>query len=116
MASERAPGGAKTGNGWERLTPEERSLKAKIAARSRPGGPGRTEAARAAWRQRFYDQTDPALPEAGRQAATDDLIRGHLDRMRLASMTAARHAREAREAAQRAAAQLAAAEQEEATG
>lgn len=117
MPVEQAPQGAKPRNGCDRLTPEERSLKARIAASARPGGPERTEAARRAWRKAFYDKTSPQLPEAERQRETDKLISQHLDKMRLASLTRARHAREAREAAQLAAAQLAEAEAgQEATG
>lgn len=98
-------------NGWQTLTPAERTAKAQVAALSRPGGADRTAAARQAYFQReFYDKTDPALSDDARMAAALQLRRAHLSGLRLKSLTKARHAREAAEAAAAADAELADAE------
>src|SRR5256885_603857 len=52
-------------------TPAERRIHARAAALSRvaqePSGARMTENARNAFRQRFYDNTDPSLPEQERR-------------------------------------------------
>jgi hypothetical protein len=79
------------------LSAEQRSLIGRIGAAARAGedGRSRTQAARDAADRRFYDQTDPALPEDERRRLAVVFRRQHLDRMRLASVTKAKRAREA---------------------
>jgi hypothetical protein len=88
----------RSANGWEKLTPEERSLKARIAANSRrtEDGRKRTEAARAARYQKRYDQTPADLPEAERHRLVKQMERDELDRMRLKSLTKIRAGRAVR--------------------
>lgn len=56
-------------------SPSERRAHARLAALSRvahePSGAAMTAAARDAFRQRFYDATDPALPEGERARQAD---------------------------------------------
>lgn len=86
------------------LTPEQRRLIGRIGAAARAGEDGRrrTQAAREAADRKFYEQTDPALSEEERWRLANVLRRQHLDRMRLASVTKAKHAREMAEAARNA--------------
>jgi hypothetical protein len=90
------------------LNAEQRSLIGRIGAAARAGEDGRkrTQAARDAADRRFYEQTDPALPEDARRRQADALRRQHLDRMRLASVTKAKRARQAIQDAKDAAKQL----------
>jgi hypothetical protein len=63
----------------------ERSQRARIAALARsaqePSGTAMTEKARTTFWQRFYDQTDPQLPEAERQRQADAARRLHMTRL-----------------------------------
>lgn len=94
-------------NGWQNLTPAERTAKAQVAALSRPAGADRTAAARAAYFQReFYDKTDPTLSNDARMQAALQLRRAHLAGLRLKSLTKARRASAAAEAAEMAEAEL----------
>lgn len=88
----------RSANGWEKLTPEERSLKARIAANSRrtEDGRKRTEAARAARYQKRYDQTPANLSDAERHKLVKQMEHDELDRMRLKSLTRIRTGRAAR--------------------
>ena len=72
------------------LTPEQRKIRAKIAANSRWARPGsreeQAEAARRALLDRFARQVDPAgvLPEAERERLVASALRAHSQRMHLA--------------------------------
>jgi hypothetical protein len=63
----------------------ERSQRARIAALTRvaaePSGTAMTEKARSAFWQKFYDATDPGLPEAERQRQADAARRLHMTRL-----------------------------------
>lgn len=63
----------------------ERSQRARIAALARvaqePSGIAMTDKARSAFRQSFYDRTDPGLPEAERQRQADAAYRLHMTRL-----------------------------------
>jgi hypothetical protein len=63
----------------------ERSQRARIAALTRsaqePSGTAMTEKARSTFWQRFYDQTDPGLPEAERERQADAARRLHMTRL-----------------------------------
>lgn len=119
QAANRSPaGGAPTSTLRERKalrimpsTPSERSQHARIAALSKiaqaPSGTALTEAARRAFLDKFYDATDPALPEAERQRQADAARRAHFARLGYRSAVARRRAREATESAAEAAADLA---------
>lgn len=66
-----------------------------------------TEASRRAFWDKFYDATDPALPEKERQRQADAARRAHFARMGYRSAMARRRAREAADGAAEAAADLA---------
>lgn len=63
----------------------ERSQRARIAALTRvsnePSGTAMTQRARDTFWQRFYDQTDPDLPEAERQRQAAAARRLHMTRL-----------------------------------
>jgi hypothetical protein len=76
---------------YDRLTPEERSLRASIAAHESwartPDRAARTRAAREARWQRYLDQVDPdrTLPPAERESRAEHLRKADLKRMALKS-------------------------------
>jgi hypothetical protein len=76
------------------LSPEQRSLRASIAAHemhARYDGRQITANARAGFRQRFLKQVDaasPDLPEPERQRRADHLLKAHMQRLALASSRA----------------------------
>ncbi len=77
------------------MTPEERSLRAKIAAHTlhaKYDPHDITEPARAGWRRKFLRAADPdgVLPEAERARRAEHLLRAHMYRMALASARARR--------------------------
>jgi hypothetical protein len=75
------------------LTRAQRSLVGQIGIQTRLATevPAEmTRAARAAFDRRFYDQTDPALPEDERQRRAAALRRAHMTRLALAAATARR--------------------------
>jgi hypothetical protein len=77
------------------LTPEERTLRARIAAltlHSKVDSRQHTEPARRTFRQSFLEQVDPAgeLPEAERQRRADAAYRAHMTRLALKSARARR--------------------------
>lgn len=84
----------------------ERSQRARIAALTRvakePSGTAMTAKARSAFRQKFYNATDPDLPEAERQRQAAAAYRLHMTRLShraaLARSRAARAQSEAIEA------------------
>jgi hypothetical protein len=49
-----------------------------------------TESARAAFKARFFNQTDPALPLPERLKRADYLLRAHMTRLAMASLKARR--------------------------
>jgi hypothetical protein len=66
------------------LTPGQRSTRARIAALARWANEDPTanaERGQAGLRQKFYDQTDPSLPEAERQRRADCAYREHMARI-----------------------------------
>lgn len=83
------------------LTPEQRSQRARIAALerwSRDDGKANGEACQAGLRRKFYNETDPTLPEAERIRRADCAYRAHMTRLAYLSPRA-RMARKAGEAA-----------------
>jgi hypothetical protein len=73
------------------LTPEQRSLRARIAANtrwSRENGRANAERAQRGLLTKFYDQTDPALPDAERWRRADSLRRVHMQRLAFKSSKA----------------------------
>src|SRR5690606_25412312 len=86
------------------LSPEERSLRARLAAlEMHARGSTNTAPAREALRRKFEDQVDPnrELPEAERKKRADAARRAHYTRLALRSVVARRQARERREEAER---------------
>lgn len=81
------------------LSPEERSLRARIGAHALHGSHdsrGLTANARAAFLQRFVDQVDqesPGLPEGERLRRAEHLLRAHMARLALRSSKARRKSR-----------------------
>jgi hypothetical protein len=73
------------------LSPEQRSLRASIAAHALHGTHDSRELtanARVGFLKKFLDEVDatsPGLPEAERQRRADHLLRAHMRRMSLAS-------------------------------
>jgi hypothetical protein len=66
------------------LTPAQRSSRARIAALTRwsqEDGKANAERGQAGLRQKFYDQTDPSLPEAERQRRAHAAYRAHMARL-----------------------------------
>jgi hypothetical protein len=66
------------------LTPEQRSTRARIAALTRwaaedPKANG--ERGQAGLQRKFYNQTDPSLPEAERQRRAHAAYRAHMARL-----------------------------------
>lgn len=80
-------------------SPEERSAHAQLAALSRsarePSGAAMTARARETFLNKFYDATDPALPEVERHRQADAARRAHFVRLARASVRARRAVREA---------------------
>lgn len=74
------------------MTPEQRSMRARLAAHVRWGNtPDRTgaeERNRKAIADRFYNQTHPALPHEQRLIAAQSLLQAHMLRMALKSSMA----------------------------
>ena len=69
------------------LTPEQRSTRGRIAALQRWANEdpkANAERGQAGLRAKFYNQTDPTLPEAERQRRADVLYRLHMTRMSFA--------------------------------
>jgi hypothetical protein len=67
-----------------KLTPEQRSQRARIAALTRwsQEDPAANAArANAGLQRKFYDQTDPTLPEAERQRRAYAAFRAHMTRL-----------------------------------
>jgi hypothetical protein len=70
------------------MSPEERSLRARMAAHNRwakeENRPAATQPARDAYLQKFLDEVDPdgELPEAERRKRADNARAAHLARMR----------------------------------
>jgi hypothetical protein len=67
-----------------RLTPEQRTQRARIAALTRWASedPKATaERAQAGLQRKFYNQTDPTLPEAERQRRARAAFRAHMARL-----------------------------------
>lgn len=86
------------------MTPEERTLRARLAAlEMHAKGRTNTAPAREAMWRRFLDQVDPerVLPEEERNRRAEQARRAHCTRMAMKSVTARRKAREARERAAR---------------
>jgi hypothetical protein len=87
------------------LTPTQRSQRARLAALtrwSREDGKAQGELVQAGLRRKFYNETDPALPEAERQRRAECAYKAHMARLSfLASKarTAKAAARKAGEAA-----------------
>jgi hypothetical protein len=81
------------------LTKDERSEIGRIGARTRLAAEDPVKMTEAARRQanwgRYYDKTDPALPEPERIRRAAELREAHMARMRLARRVAMRHAAEA---------------------
>jgi hypothetical protein len=96
------------------LSPAERQLRASIAgATGWSNTADRTARARHATRgnwQKYYDATDPTLPEHVRAAMADSAYKAHMQRMAFKSMKARR---ERKEAAEKLAAERKAARQSE---
>jgi len=80
------------------LSPEQRSLRASLAAQAmhaRNDSREITANARAAFLKRFLDEVDavmPGLPEAERLRRAEHLLRAHMKRLALASSKARRKA------------------------
>lgn len=77
------------------LTPEQRSLRSRIAAQSRHAqGRTNTGPARAAFEQTFLDQVDPdrVLPEPERLRRAEAARSAHFSRLALASSKARKRA------------------------
>ena len=77
------------------LTPEERSLRARIAAltlHSQVDSRQHTEPARRTFRDSFLEQVDPTgtMPEAERRRRADTAYRAHMTRLALRSAKARR--------------------------
>jgi hypothetical protein len=67
-----------------RLTPEQRSTRARIAALTRWSQEDPTataERGQAGLRAKFYNQIDPSLPETERQRRADAAYRAHMARL-----------------------------------
>lgn len=83
------------------LTPQERSLRATIAANTSwaktEDRAARTANARAALREKFYDEVDPErkLPPAEREKRAENARKAYYARIALKAATAARKRREA---------------------
>ena len=72
-------------------TPQQRRLRARHAALirwSREDPAANARRGQAGLRARFYDQTDPSLPEAERQRRADCAYRAHMLRLSLAASKA----------------------------
>jgi len=75
------------------MTPAERSLRSRLAAHAmhaRNDSREVTAAARAAFRNSFFEQTDPSLPHDERLRRAEHLRKAHYARMALASAKARR--------------------------
>jgi hypothetical protein len=78
-------------------TAAEKSLIGKIGIQTRLANEdpqAMTAAARSGFARRFYDQTDPALPEAERERRAKALMSAHMSRIRLRGVVNQRKARE----------------------
>jgi hypothetical protein len=81
------------------LSPEQRSLRASLAADAMHGKYDSREItakARAAFLKRFLDEVDaarPGLPEVERLRRTEHLLRAHMKRLALASSRARKKVR-----------------------
>jgi hypothetical protein len=83
------------------LSPAERKLRASIAgltgwANTTNRSARAAHAHRGLW-QKFYDATDPSLPDDVRAKMADSAYRAHMKRMSLKSAKARRERKEARE-------------------
>lgn len=66
------------------LTPEQRTQRARLAALtrwSRESGKAQGDLVQAGLRRKFYNATDPSLPEAERQRRADCAYKAHMARL-----------------------------------